>query len=477
MAERRDSPVFYVSVGGPGHGKDRIELSDRIRSLTYDDSESKADKCTLSIDNFDLSLLDSPIIRKGTEIEVSFGYIGRMSPVRILTIEKVSGGPILKVEAHDKAMAIHKVQKCRRWENTTRAQVAQFIADEMGFSRDDQMIEETTEVLEQVTQSRMTDAQMLRDIARREGFDFYVDFDGFHFHKRDLAQKPLRTFIWYVDPGQGDLLSWKVSDYVKGTKPGRIRAKGIDPLTKQRIDVVGDNTEASDRTTLAAVLELVAPDDAIAAGEPLAKNLASEWFIPTTEKTEATARRMALAKYERAQLEAIELDCGAVGDPWLVAKSVVLILGIGETLSGLFYISGVKHKVGSGYKMSFKCKSDGKASHTVTAFEQSVKGQGKGVAAKAKKNEAADDVPPPTGVPTKLDPTGVAPSGAVLLYRDTQGRVIKRDPLTGETVSVDGAPAGGARPGVSGNAANPFAPPPALPPFDPNDPSTFFPTP
>jgi len=135
---------------------------------------------------------------------------------------------------------MNKVARCRTFENVTRADVVRQIAQENGFGANRQDIDDTEHVLPLITQARMTDAQLLRRLADREGFEFYVDFDGLHFHQRRLGQKPVRTLQWYTAPEIGEIISLNIENDVTA-KPGAVSIRGRDPLTRKDIAERGSN--------------------------------------------------------------------------------------------------------------------------------------------------------------------------------------------------------------------------------------------
>ena len=59
-----------------------LDLGDRLISFSYEDSERRADKVSLQLDNFDLSLFDREELMGGAVLEVSWGYAGNMAPPR-----------------------------------------------------------------------------------------------------------------------------------------------------------------------------------------------------------------------------------------------------------------------------------------------------------------------------------------------------------------------------------------------------------
>jgi phage protein D len=440
MVIRRDSPVIQVRVGAPDGELKRIDdlLTDRssghVIGLTFEDDEKKIDKLTLLIDNFDLSHIDSSIWRKGNRVEATWGYVGLLAPIRSFTIQKVEGSLKLKVVCEADDVLLNREKKNRTWENVTFSDIARTLAREHNFGQGAvQFIQDTTEVQEQVTQARQTDYQFLKNIGQKIGFDFFIDFDGWHFHPRNLSQKPLRTFIYYTDPGMGDIISWNLSDASKA-KPGKITLKGRDPIRKTPIEVVASNDTVTDRTTLAGVQEVTDPEGAQAAGATNSAQTATSAVFPTVARTQADADRKARGVWERTQLMGVELSAKCVGDPRVIAKTTYRFERIGPTMSGLYYCKSVKHSVGtSGFTIDMKLMSDGKSQVTNSAFDE-LPGQGGGVVPKATPNKQTANDASSTGRDddkvTAIKAWDPLTGQNIILYKDSSGRVVGRTPAS-----------------------------------------------
>lgn len=351
----RTDPVLFVTAWPEGRPARRVDLSDKVLSLVYEDSEHKADRLVLSVDNWDLAHFDDPVWKKGNLLEVSWGYPGDMAPTRQVVIQKVTGFQTLAIEAHATSVLMNKIARCRSFENLTRADVVRQIAQEHGYGPARQDIEDTAHVLPVITQARMTDAQLLRRLADREGFEFYVDFDGLHFHQRRLAQRPIRVLRWFTPPEVGEILSIHIDNDVTA-RPGAVNVRGRDPIRKTDIAERGSNARTQ-RDSLAPVIELVDPETG---ATRLERRSIAEDIRSTAEPTSATARREADARYRRAQHQTVELSATVIGDPRLLAKTVVEIQGISQRLSGKYYVREAKHKIaGAGFTIELKCLRDG----------------------------------------------------------------------------------------------------------------------
>lgn len=359
----RRAPHIYVTIDREDqNGEDKaLDLTEKIISLTYVDAERKADKLVLEVDNYDLSNFDDPIWRKGNFIRVGFGYAGNMSPQREVVIKKVTGFQRLRVEAYAKSVLMHKDKKNRIFEDMTRSEVVKMIAEENGYSGEFLNIQETGTKVPVISQPAMTDAALIARLARLEGFEFYVDFDGFHFHERKVGQQPLREYTYFIDQGQGDILNINIENDITA-KPGRVKRKGRNPITKETIDETADNTTDTNRQVTGGAFEIVDGETATTA---LMSRSSSEEVQPTSQPTAEAAQAEAKGRFRRVQQTAVKMTMTTIGDPQVLAKTVVRINGIGRRLSGVYYVKEVEHVLSpEGYVQNLKLIKDGHGGHT-----------------------------------------------------------------------------------------------------------------
>ena len=379
MTAQRSEPVIYVKLVPRGSKSIRIDLTTRVISWTFDDNESKADKLQLTVDNWDLANFDTPVWAKGNIIEVAFGYVGNMSPARELIIKSVKGSTKLTVEAYSKKFLMDRITRCRVFENVTRSDVAKRIASENGFAGELQLIEETKKVLPFLTQARQTDAKFLRKLASKEGFEFYVDFSGFHFHKRQVGRRPLKKLIWYQDQ-TGTLLSFNIEDDV--TKQiSRKRIRGRDRIKKKDYtvevdygkdfgDVLAANPIIGDVTAIA-----------VAVGQDVKAGIRAVSFNtffavdPTEEIDREAAKRKHVGRGRKERQLSVKMKATIVGDPQLFAKTVIRVEGIGKRLSGNYYIKSHKHTGSSPYNGVLELIRDG---HSELRDSEKLFGGGRG---------------------------------------------------------------------------------------------------
>jgi phage protein D len=393
---QRSEPQFFVSVEAES-GEHRVAVADgetpgsplydrgaaRVLSFEFTDSDDKADKLSLTVDNWDLRNFDDPVWKEGNVIIASWGYPARMRPDQRMVIQKVTGAQQLTIEAKAEAVLMNRIVRTGRWEHARRSDVVRELALRAGF-RDEQLdIEDTSAVLPSIQQARQTDAQLVRRLADAEGFVWYVDFDGFHFHQRRLDERPLRVYRWYTDPFMGEIMSFNITNDLTA-RPRRNVQRGRNPVAGE--DITGDSTgteQPNERTepALAPVAEqlltgldelvlLIDPESGQERELPQSREAHQEATAqsdtaPTSTSSPQVAQREAAGRARRHRHTAVQATFQAVGDPMQFAKTVIQLEGLGRRLSIRYYVKEVKHTLGSsGYTMELTVLSDGTGGHS-----------------------------------------------------------------------------------------------------------------
>ena len=394
-----------------------LDLGDRIIGFTFEDAERKADKVSLQLDNFDLSLFDRENLMGGAALEVSWGYPGNMAVPRRVVVKKLKGFTTLTIEGQATSVLLNREAKTRSWENVTRAEVARQVAEEHGHEGEFIDVDDTEEVFDVINQSGETDARFLRRLAAREEFEFYVDDGGFHFHERRQDAAPTHVFTWFADPGRGDVLSVNVeSDLVK--RAGRVTVRGRDPMQRTTIESSASNDTAV-RSTLAEVVEVVDPETG---STSLETRNATASVHPTSATTEGRARRESAARFRRAERATVKMSMRVVGDPTLHAKSIVELRGVSGLLSGKYYVTDVKHVVSSsGYTCDLKLTRDGQ-------------GQRARQLAREQRGERNTSRPRTDGELTQVEAVDPETGATRIEYRRDGRRIGHEDPEAGMSV-------------------------------------------
>lgn len=339
-----DRPIFILKIGKEGQDPEPVVLNTRLQSMKYEDNESKTDKLTLELDNFDFAFLDGDTFKKGNLLEASFGYAGNMQTVKCF-VQRISGHLTgqLSIEADHTSFLMHKNKKSRQFENATRSEVVKKIADDNGFGTADVDIQDTKVRYEVIVQPAITDAEFIKRLAHKEGFVYFVDSSGLHFHEKKLDQPPVKTLRWFTDR-TGEIISGDFESESK-KKKGRIQSEGRDTVTKKPITVDSKNTTVP-RSSLASVLEHV---DAKTGQTSLQFRLSDDDVRPSLESNASAAKAESDGAFKNQERSTFKLKLDVLGDPALRAKRIVEITGIGKRWSGLWYIQKCTHEIDTHY--------------------------------------------------------------------------------------------------------------------------------
>jgi phage protein D len=365
---------YSVRVGDPTDpSKDYVQLPQemraRVSSLVYEDNVRKADKLTLTIDNYTFDVSDSALFRKKTPLEVTWGYAARQATPRRCRVKGMKGWTVVQVEALGEIVQLNDKTKARVFENKTRSQVVEEIAGEHGY---DVVIEDTEVVYPLISQAGLTDAQFIRQLAKKEGFEFFTTRgrslapkkaksktkskggslgQTIHFHSRDFSQDPMREVVWF-SATQGDIITGNFDNDTEG-KAGSVALLARNPDTKKDIKAEVASNETAKSTALGPSRDLYVSHMSGATNSVISQPPASSGVAvtaPTSAKTEKEANRKASAAYQNAQKSVLKLSLTLRGDPTISAGILLRVSGIGKRLSGNYYVEKSVHKLdSSGY--------------------------------------------------------------------------------------------------------------------------------
>lgn len=368
--ENRHAPIVLAQIEPEGGKAEPIDLSDRVISFTYQDSEKKADKLTMTVDNFTGEAWDEATFAKGNIIRIRWGYPGYMTPEREVVITGAKGGQVMTVEAKSKSVLMHRKTVCETFDNVLPHEVVETLAERNGFGADARTIQEVPDVPRSIiNQPNISDARMLSRLAHKHGFEFFIDFDGLHWHERDFAQAPKREFRWYSGEvtNRAAIISYNVENDLTA-KPAKTTYRGINPKTKKPYGAVGSNAETK-RTTLTEIVEVRDFETGEWKQETRA---ASEEEKPSAEDSEQKAKKRADGRFRKVSQRSVKMTIVVLGDPLVLAKTVIFVTGIAKRLTGRYYIKEVTHSIGSGYQMTLKLISDGSRGHTGVSVQDAL---------------------------------------------------------------------------------------------------------
>lgn len=330
-------------------------LQTRLLSMKVQDKDKGKDTLELTFRNDDYQMIESPVFAKGQKLLVTWGWPGEMVVPRRFIVQKVTGSDNVVVKCHCRLSLMDREKKTRFEKNITHSEFVRKVVEEYGYSGTFQWVEET-KVRADVTQANTTDARFIHRLAKRNGFVFYEDATGIHFHKRNLQAEPVRWFTYRQDEGRGDIISAPRFDINMSRGVAKIKVTYRDPLTKEygTVEAGPDTTEID---TLGEESEIGNADD-------------SGQGLRAARMTRVDTRYGGLMTKEEAQVEAdaryyetasrrYKMETEIVGDDRVGAKLIVGFAGIADSLDGLYYISEADHTVAAGkWTIGLKCRKD-----------------------------------------------------------------------------------------------------------------------
>ncbi len=372
MAEYRDrTPAIRIRVKGPGKAKpESASLNDlggvgdapgsegRMLSWSFEEKEKGACKGKLELINYDMRFPDDPMFDRGVTVYVSWGYAGDMTQEHELVVTDWTPGPTFVVELLDQGMTANKLPIDQTYDGLTYSGIVEKIAERLGYTYDQQDIQESGAIVESVSQNNRTDWQMLAWLGNKMKWVWGVTSKGLFFHERRLNQAPVLAISYFQGEDSGvRMTAYPAFEKPPAAQPGAVTLKGKDATTKQPFEVRADDKSTADRPAISDTLEVWGAPDA---EESLRAKAAREIVAPTTAGTKAEAEVKAKGLFKAANGNPVKCDVPITGESKLKSKVTVELRGIGRRLSGVYYVSEIKHEVKPGiFSQVLKCRRDG----------------------------------------------------------------------------------------------------------------------
>lgn len=275
------------------------------------------------------------------EQEIVSGYITQLKP----HIAPDENSSYLEIWGMDSSCLMSLEEKIKAWPNMSDSDIAGQIFAEYNLTPE---VDDTSVIHDEAIATiiqRDTDIQFLKRLARRNGFECFVNGDTGFFRKPVLDAEPL-PFLAAHFGCETNLVSFEAK--LNSFRPTKVEMHQIDTVAKQVQDALVEAGEQEllgrDRAESVAVPNGIVPRlqvrQAVAVNQPEMENLCralfdeAEWLIEANGEIETVLY-------------------GAV----LRAKSLVPIKGVGEVFSGTYYITNVKHSFKpDNYSQHFKAR-------------------------------------------------------------------------------------------------------------------------
>jgi phage protein D len=255
----------------------------------------------------------------------------------------------LEIWGMDGSVLMDREEKLRAWPNEKDSTIAAQIFSLYDFSSvpgDPQAIEDTPVIHDEAVSTilqRETDMQFLKRLALRNGFECYVEGTTGYFRKPQLAARPQPVLA--VHFGEETNVN-RLSIEVNALTPGKVTMSQVDRTSKEVLETV---VPTSQQPALGATSSVPPP------GIPQGLTYIS--MNATTGRPEMDAFCRGLFHeaewFVTAEGEIAGNQYGHVLKP----RGTVTLKGVGETYSGIYYVTHVTHTFTSnGYTQSFRAK-------------------------------------------------------------------------------------------------------------------------
>lgn len=345
MAEQRRLDGVILTVDGAPL---RTELYARLALVHIEESVQLPDSFELRFDDPHFELFDEDKFRYGSRISIAFraesdSVVVTAGEITAIAVEPgVSGRHELVLTGLDLTHRLARGAKSRTFANMTDGDIARRIAGEYGLDAD---IDATSDAREHTMQHAETDYAFLRRIAARNGYDFWITEQTFHFKKKPAGRGDPPTLTWgeNLRDFQVRFASTDICDEVVVT--------AWDPVDKKtvtgRANTPDPGTDAPAAQQMAAAAKRAFGSVTRRAGQ-----------FPAGTQAEADARAEALLlKSSGGQ---VVLRGEAQGNPRLGAGSEVKVDRVGKRLAGKYRLTSVEHMYGASRPYTTRFVSGGK---------------------------------------------------------------------------------------------------------------------
>jgi phage protein D len=332
-----------------------------IQQLQVEDHAKMADMLRLRVlpaqkpDGSGWTVLDDDVFPRLTnvQVQIKIGAAAAIPLIDAYVIENrvefsnTPGTSYLDVVAMDGTVLLSLDEKVRSWPNMTHSDIASVIFGEYGFATD---IEDTSISYSEDNTTNLqhgTDMQFLLGLAKRNGFECFVEADPQtgksvgHFHKPRVAEKS--QGVLSVNLGQSTNVNVFHAKYDM-LRPIQAQATNLDIGSQDSQDAQADRSS----------LKSQGQDPAVDPNRPR-KVLVTQTGLTKADElqhyTQALVDEASFAIVAHGELNTVAY--GSI----LKAKQAVSVRGAGRQFSGDYYIMKVLHIfTGEGYTQKFSMR-------------------------------------------------------------------------------------------------------------------------
>jgi phage protein D len=341
-----------------------LDLLDVIQQIEIEDHAEMADMLRMSVaiavkdGCVGWSVIDDNTFQRLTKIRVNVNVgSGKTEPLIEAYVTEANanfanqpGQSVLNIVAMEPTVLMNLVEDNKAWPNMADSDIADRIFRDHQFVPVVDQTQPTWQENDYVPMQRGTDIQFLQALAKRNGFECYVELnpdsgqvEG-HFHLPKLQQTP-----------QG-VLSVNMGD-ATNVNSFNARFDNLGPTTAKASNIDVDSQDDQDGDADEQELTDLGATPSLASTNPRQVLLSGTGLSTTGELK--TAAQAEVDRSSWAITAEGEVNTVAYGDV-LRAKRPVLVRGAGPQFSGTYYVQSVTHTInGDGYSQRFSLKRNG----------------------------------------------------------------------------------------------------------------------
>jgi phage protein D len=274
--------------------------------------------------------------------DVLTGYITYIKPC----FDPDPSKSILEIRGKDKSVLMDRQEILMAWPDKKDSDIASEIFEIYGFTPE---VEDTQVVHEEAVYTsiqRETDLDFLERLARRNGFECFIDCDTAYFRKPKLDENPPQPVLACHFGKETSVNCFSVE--VNSSSAANVSMLQVDPINKEEMESTVDASQ-QDALGETDVNGFTAP------GIPPAVT----YIGMSPAATQAEMDIMCQSVYHQGDwfVSARGQIAGNLYKHVLKPRRTVTIKGIGKTYSGVYYVSHVTHSfTPDGYVQDFKAK-------------------------------------------------------------------------------------------------------------------------
>lgn len=187
-------------------------LKKYIVSVEVEESDTEADVGRISVADIDFKFSNMTKLSENMPVKI---YMGHKKNHRLMLKGVISyieadfgedGVPYIVIGATDNTSRMTFKTKSRTWKNKKSSEVVKSIAKAYGFKAE---VQESLNVIEQITQEEETDAQLISRLAEDEGYIFFYSSDKGTLYWGERFKGLTATDNLYYNSGDHSVITFK----------------------------------------------------------------------------------------------------------------------------------------------------------------------------------------------------------------------------------------------------------------------------